>query len=118
MKTNKKRVADFIIDNPNATNEEIASALDINENSIKSYISQLKTGGFIEVDGSGSKRTIKVIAEYKGRTINAATAEKIELKKDVYTKLLDRYMNDFDLTDDIDKHLKLGNSIMRILDNL
>lgn len=33
-------------------------------------------------------------------------------------KLLDRYMSDFELTDDIDKHLKLGNSILRILDNL
>lgn len=118
MQTNKKRVADYISEYPNATNEEIASNLDINENSVKSYISQLKTGGFIEVDASGPTRIIKTIAEFKGRSVNAATAEKIELKKDVYTKLLDRYMNDFDLTDDIDKHLKLGNSIMRILDNL
>lgn len=118
MKSRKKRVFEYLVENPHATNEDISQALEINENSVKAYISQLKTGKFIEVTMNGNQREINILAEYKGKSINAATAEKIEFKKETYMKLLGRYMNDFELTDDIDKHLKLGNSILRILDNL
>lgn len=117
---NKKRVADYIAENPCATNEEIAKELNINENSVKAYISQLKNGGFINVIKVDNQRSFETLSEYVARKSSgsAATAEKIELKREVYTKLLDRYIEDFDLTDDIDKHLKLGNSILRILDNI
>lgn len=118
MKSRKKRVFDYISEYPNATNDEIAQGLELNENSVKSYISQLKRDGFIQVTKNKNGRTIKTVNEFTSENISAATAEKIELKKEAYMKLLDRYMNDFDLTDDIDTHLKLGNSILRILDNL
>lgn len=114
---NKKRVADLIQQYPDAPNEVISTTLKINENSVKSYISQLKTGGFIEVEKIDGKRVITTLEEYTASK-SSATAEKLELKQEVYTKLLEVYIDDFDLTDDIDKHLKLGNSIMRILDNL
>lgn len=115
---NKVKVAEFIAANPESTNEQIATTLNVNENSVKAYISQLKTEGYIKVSGSGESRKIQTIAEYTGRAVATATAEKIELKKDVYTKLLNRYLEDFDLTDDVDQHLKLGNSILRILENM
>lgn len=118
MPSNKKRVADYISEFPAATNEEIATTLSINMNSVKAYISQLKSDGYIKVFTSGSERNITIITEFKEKTVSSATAERIEFKKDAYMKLLDRYMSDFELTDDIDKHLKLGNSILRILDNL
>lgn len=115
---NKVKVAEFIAANPTSTNEQIATTLNINENSVKAYISQLKTAGYIKVEGSGETRKIETIADFIGRSVSNATAEKIELKKDVYTKLLNRYLEDFDLTDDVNQHLKLGNSILRILENI
>lgn len=118
MVSQKKRVAEYILEHPTATNEEIANRLDIKEASVKSYISKLKTTGMIKIKKVGQNRTIETIEEYQEKSISAATAEKIELRRETYMKLLDRYMDDFDLTDDIDKHLKLGNSILRILDNL
>lgn len=118
MGSNKKRVAEFVLEYPTATNEEIATTLSINMNSVKAYISQLKSDGYIEVFTSENKRNITTVSDYKEKSVNSATAERIEFKKDAYMRLLDRYMSDFELTDDIDKHLKLGNSILRILDNL
>ncbi|MGM0220034.1 winged helix-turn-helix transcriptional regulator [Enterococcus sp. AZ126] len=118
MNTRKKRVAKFIQANPTATNQEIAQELDINENSVKAYISQLKRDNFIKVKQDKEGRKIETLDEYEAENINSATAQKLEIKKEAYTKLLNRYMDDFDLTDDIDIHLKLGNSILRILDNL
>ena len=114
---NKKRVADFVLVNPNATNEDIATSLNINENSVKAYISQLKSAEYINVEKTKDKRTITTLEEYLVNNASAV-AEKLELKNEVYNKLLSVYIEDFDLTDDIEKHLKLGNSIMRILDNL
>lgn len=81
MKSQKRRVADFILEYPDATNEEIANSLDIKENSVKSYISQLKTAGNIEVTTAGSTRIIKTVNEYQEKSVSTATAEKIELKK-------------------------------------
>lgn len=67
---------------------------------------------------AGANVTSQSLLTSKKKSVSSATAERIEFKKDAYMKLLDRYMSDFELTDDIDKHLKLGNSILRILDNL
>lgn len=115
---NKNRVAEYILEHPNATNEEIATTLNINKNSVKVYISRLKSEGYIKIVGTGDERDIQTIADYEKKDISSATIEKMELKKDVYTKLLTRYLEDFELTDDVDKHLKLGNSILRILENI
>lgn len=118
MENNKTLVANFIAEHPTATNEEIATSLDININSVKAYISQLKSNGYIKVYSSGNDRSITTLAEFQGKSVASATAEKIEFKKATYMRLLDQYMSDFELTDDINIHLKLGNSILRILDNL
>ncbi len=117
-KSNKKRVADYLTENPQATNSEVSDALGINENSVKAYLSQLKNGGFFKVKQTDGERHVVSIKEFTGIKTTAATAGKIKLKQEVYNKLLECYMADLDLSDDVEMHLKLGKSILRILDNL
>ncbi|EUJ48628.1 winged helix-turn-helix transcriptional regulator [Paenilisteria rocourtiae] len=53
----------YLIDNPKATNLEIATHCNIKEDHAKVTISKLKTKEWIEVSGQGDKRTISVLRE-------------------------------------------------------
>ncbi len=53
----------YLIENPKATNSDIANFCGIQENHAKVTISKLKSRGDIEVSGQGDKRTITVLKE-------------------------------------------------------
>ncbi|EAC3152228.1 winged helix-turn-helix domain-containing protein [Listeria monocytogenes] len=53
----------YLIENPRATNDEVATSCGIQENHAKVTISKLKAKGVIEVSGQGDKRSISVLKE-------------------------------------------------------
>lgn len=113
--SNKKRVAGYLTENPQATNSEVSDALGINENSVKAYLSQLKSGGFFKVKQTDGERHIVSIKEFTGIKTTAATAGKIKLKQEVYNKLLECYMADLDLSDDVESIISRANNAVELI---
>ncbi|EAH0316798.1 hypothetical protein IBM02_001511 [Listeria monocytogenes] len=53
----------YLMENPKATNSDIANFCEIQENHAKVTISKLKSRGHIEISGQGASRTITVLKE-------------------------------------------------------
>lgn len=53
----------YLMENPKATNSDIANFCEIQENHAKVTISKLKSRGHIEISGQGASRIITVLKE-------------------------------------------------------
>lgn len=111
----KTAVLDYLLTNPFATNEEIASAVNINEDYAKVIISRLKNDEKIEItertegDELENKRYIEVIS---------LEAEKPNLKRDIYKSMLDVFIEDFENAGTFDERLEIGKVVIRLLEKL
>lgn len=59
MRTRRK-LRDYLRENPQASNQEISTALEMSDGNVKTTLSRMKRDGEIEIMGNGSNRQIKV----------------------------------------------------------
>ncbi|EJE1188719.1 winged helix-turn-helix transcriptional regulator [Listeria monocytogenes] len=102
--TLRDKILLYLIDNPNATNKEIAEIMEAKESNIKVEISRLKSKEFIEVKGTGANRTIAVLKEPKSKVL-------ID-KRERYNRQLD-FLEDI-MFSDVDPKYRLEASAQHI----
>ncbi|EUJ25789.1 hypothetical protein MFLO_14762 [Listeria floridensis FSL S10-1187] len=85
--TLKDKILLYLIENPQATNKEIADHTRIKESHAKTEISKLKSSGHIATTGNGSGRKFQVLKEPL-RNININKRERYERQLDFLEEIM------------------------------
>lgn len=108
--TNKQKLLEFLSENPQKTNKELAEELKMTEGYVKTELSRLKTSGYIFIGTESDTRTITVI--------RGVSTTRSDYKKDIYQELLDGYMQDFREAETRTDRREVGSLILRIIERL
>ncbi len=104
--TKVKQVLEYIRQNPIATNKEIANNLKIEEGTVKVSIHRLKKSGCIKKDEYGEYLILKEVDQ-----LGAS-------KREIYTTMIDVYLEDFIDTNSYNQRVEIGKMILKILEML
>lgn len=108
--TNYEKILEYLRENPNATNKDIAENTGISTDVSKAYVGRLKQKGYLEVTGVGINREILVVKDLP--------VSKNDYKKETIKFLIDAYKEDFERTDNIVERLELGKLILKLVEKL
>lgn len=109
--TNLERVYDYLVDNPRATNRDIADDLGIDRNVARVYVNRLKVKSLIDVRFEGATRVCEIAKEFPTTTPRKPKT----YKQEVYYELVEGYRQDFRECVTFDERLKVGREIRIIL---
>lgn len=110
MERNTDRILNYLQDHPTATNGEIGTALDIDDSYVRRQISLFKNRGWLEVEGAGKDRHIRVTRK--------EPENMTEFKREIYTEMLPTLMWDFEQATNIQDRNMVAKMIFRVLENL
>ena len=114
MKSNKEKVYDLLVDNPNLTNSEIEEILEFSKDTAKVYVNRLRQCGFIDYEIKNGIRTVKILEEFKDRRLvetNVVQSPKFKY----YEEMLEIYMNDFKSCENFQTRVKVGQEIRLLI---
>ncbi|MDO5027560.1 MAG: winged helix-turn-helix domain-containing protein [Tissierellia bacterium] len=100
------RVFEFISENPKATNEEIAAALNTSSKVVSTYIRRLE-----------NKSRIFLIESKDGREIKTLEIPK-DFKRSAYEMMVEKYLEDFESAEFYTERIEIGKLILRLLERL
>lgn len=104
--TKIEEVLEYLRCNTYATNKEIAEDLKMGEGVVKTYLNRLKNKGYLE----------KVGSEYK--VLKEMPVNKSSYKQEIIKEMLEVYMDDFREIKVINKKIRVGELIIRLVDKL
>lgn len=104
-------VFNYCFDNPEATNDEIAKALNMDVNIVKTYISRLKSYGYLTALNVESKRVIEVLKPFRVGEVKTTS----DFKEGCYREMVDVLLEDFRACETYKERLEVGNIIRLIL---
>jgi hypothetical protein len=112
MKTKIEQLYDLYCSNPHVTNSEAAELLDMSPESVRVTKYKLAKKGVIQIE---SPQEVKILAPYReGDPIGGTTL----LKMEIYTEMVQTYMNDFREQTTFQDRLTVGREIRRVLDHM
>lgn len=114
MKSNKEKVYDLLVDNPNLSNSDIEEILGFNRGMAKTYISRLKQCGFIDYEIMNGIRTVKILEEFRDRRLTESNVIQSP-KFTYYEEMLEIYMNDFRSCENFQTRVKVGQEIRLLI---
>lgn len=106
-----ERLYNYLMDNPTASNTEIADALGMSYGAAKSYVHRLKSKGLIEIGYEGTSRVCTITKEYPIQSVRKPRS----YKQEVYVELVEGYREDFRECVTFEERLKVGREIRIIL---
>lgn len=99
-------------ENPHITNQEAAESLKVSERMIRTMKYRLKCAGYIDPETEdGSVLIVKPFRETPASTANA-------MKADIYTEMIEAYMEDFRAQTTFADRLAVGREIRLLLEKL
>mgnify|MGYP000370639460 CR=1 FL=1 len=98
-------------EDPQLTNEDAIQALNAPSSLIRNMKYRLKTGGYIDVKDDG---TVEILKPFRETRENAACS----LKSDVYSEMIDTYLEDFRAQTTFADRLAVGREIRLLLDKM
>lgn len=114
MKSNKEKVYDLLVDNPNLSNSDIEEILGLNKDTAKVYIARLKQCGFIDYEIVHGIRTVKILEEFRDRRLTESNVVQSP-KFTYYEEMLEIYMNDFRSCENFQTRVKVGQEIRLLI---
>ncbi|WAW15422.1 winged helix-turn-helix domain-containing protein [Peptostreptococcus equinus] len=108
-----EKVYDYVAENPEATNDDIAHEVGIDYGTSKTYVNRLKARGLIDTVYEGGLRTIHILKDYPLPNIRPKT-----FKQEIYTEMVEAYAEDFKQCETFEERLKVGREIRIILNDL
>lgn len=101
-----EEVLEYVRSNTHATNKEISDDLKITDGVVRVYLNRLKDKGYLEKNGT----------EYK--VLKEMPVNKSNYKQEIIKEMLESYMDDFRELKVINKKVRIGELIIRLVDKL
>ena len=104
-------VYNLLNEKPDITNPEIAEILDISSDNVKTYISRLKSYGYIDTHLVEGKRVVEILKPYR---ISNNNDDLTSFKQTCYKEMIDVLMEDFRACSSHKDRIEVGN-VIRLL---
>lgn len=105
------RLVEYVDKNPEATDVEIAEALNTSKKCVQTYIRRLR-----------NREIIKTVVDDKGQrqilVLEMPELTPVEYKKGIYEMMVNKYLEDFKSLDSFQDRIEIGKMIVRILEKL
>ena len=112
------KVFEYIREHPTDTPTEIGKALDIQRGHASTYIERLVEKGNIKIDYVDGKKTYVFLKERDSAIKSLAIAEQAHFKRDIYQKMLNTYIEDFEGATGFNERVEIGKLILRLLEKI
>ena len=112
--TRKQEVANYLLNNQTATNQEVAETLEISESNAKRIISNLKTAGAIVVKKNNGERNIEVDMS----KINSKVQSESLNRKEYVQQMIDLVFDSLENESQIENIINAGYLIVKLIDRL
>ena len=112
------KVFEYIKEHPTDTPTEIGRALDIQRGHASTYIERLVEKGNIKIEYIDGKKTYVFLKERDSTIKSLELTEQAHFKRDIYQKMLNAYIADFEGATGFTERVEIGKLILRLLEKI